>query len=198
MIAFSRTVFRGNMTLSVERHSTLTTRSSIGVLIILLGYDEQACHQRFCFDLIEWEGSYAGINLAGIRTPFLLPSSSFPPLALPAGCINASSDTSMSSALQALNGARMRACACVEEGGPLRIFMRGLPCETPSRSSFSFRRLAPVLPSLASLWSFPCTIAFSLDSSWSSKSNSFSYRNNSRLLESWTESRERTNKNGWL
>lgn len=84
-----------------------------------------------------------------IRTPFLLPPSSRSHY--PAGCINASSDMSTSSALQALNGAQMRACACMRVracagGGPLRIFMRGLPCETPSRSSFSFRRLAPSRP----------------------------------------------------
>jgi len=46
-----------------------------------------------------------------------------------------------------LNGARVRACAC-GGGGPLKIFMRRLPCETPNRSSFSFRRLAPPYPSL--------------------------------------------------
>jgi len=83
-----------------------------------------------------------------------------------------------------LNGARMRAGAC-GGGGPLKIFMRRLPCETPNRSSFSFRRLAPPCPSL---------IAFSLDSSWSwatSKSNSFSYRNNSG--SSSHELSERTN-----
>lgn len=60
------------MTSSVERHSTLTTRSSIGVLITLLGYDERACHQRFCFDLIEWEGSYASINLVFAPRSFFL------------------------------------------------------------------------------------------------------------------------------
>lgn len=76
-------------------------------------------------------------------TTFLLPPSSLP--ALSAGCINASSDTSTSFAFQALNRARICACACVRRGA-LRIFMRGLPCETPSRSSFSFRRLAPSPP----------------------------------------------------
>lgn len=50
-----------------------------------------------------------------IRTPFLLPPSSRSHY--PAGCINASSDMSTSSALQALNGAQMRACACTRVCG---------------------------------------------------------------------------------
>lgn len=98
----------------------------------------------------------------------------------------------------------VRACGKVgvEEGreGALRIFMRGLPCETPSRSSFSFRRLAPSLPSLLSdLFPAPSPFLSILSWSWAtSRSNSFSYRNNSRLLESWTESCEWTNEQKWL
>lgn len=105
-----------------------------------------------------------------------------------------------------LDGARTHAWACVKgrKGArgrrqSLRIFMRGLPCETPSLLFSSPRTYLP----FSLVWSslLPRHRLFSRFFPVLSdleKSNWFSYPNNSWLLESRSRVLLPTNENGWL